>query len=54
MSEELAVKLYEMIQLGLPSTALSVAFGPLNLLLKERNFEELRKFNLVYVPHILR
>ncbi len=36
VAEELAVKWFEMIQLGLPSTALAAFFGPLNLV-KERN-----------------
>eukprot|EP00347_Sterkiella_histriomuscorum_P016389 403353374 len=53
VAEEIAVKWYEMIQLGLPSTALSAFVGPLNLLAVQRNFEEFKLLNTVYLPHIL-
>lgn len=53
VSEELAVKWYEMIQIGLPSTALSAFFGPLNLLLVQRDLGQLQKLNSVYLPHIM-
>lgn len=54
MAEELAVKWFEMIQLGLPSTALAAFFGPLNLLIFQRNFTEIDKLVNHYLPHILR
>ena len=52
VSEEIAVKWYEMSVLGLPSTALSSFFGPLNLL-ATNNIAELTKLNSSYIPHIM-
>jgi ubiquinone biosynthesis protein COQ4 len=52
VAEELAVKWFEMIQLGLPSTALSAFVGPVNLLVK-REFGEMDKLLRVYLPHVL-
>jgi ubiquinone biosynthesis protein Coq4 len=54
VAEELAVKWFEMIQLGLPSTALAAFFGPLNLMLLQRNYTEIDKLVNQYLPHILR
>jgi ubiquinone biosynthesis protein Coq4 len=54
VAEELAVKWFEMIQLGLPSTALAAFFGPLNLLLLQRNFTEIDKLVNQYLPHIIK
>ena len=53
VAEELAVKWFEMIQLGLPSTALASFFGPLNLLLVNRNFKEIDLLVNRYLPHII-
>jgi hypothetical protein len=47
------VKWYEMIQLGLPSTALSAFFGPLNLIAVKRDVGEFQKLTTIYIPHIL-
>ena len=56
VSEELAVKWYEMSTLGLPSAALASFFGPANLLytsLASRDTSELKLLNTVYLPHVL-
>ena len=53
VAEELAVKWFEMIQLGLPSTALSAFVGPLNLLLVQRNLSEMDRLVRIYLPHVL-
>ena len=52
VAEELAVKWFEMIQLGLPSTALAAFFGPLNLVM-HGNLLEMDKLLRVYLPHVL-
>jgi ubiquinone biosynthesis protein COQ4 len=52
VSEELAVKWFEMIQLGLPSTALAAFFGPFNLL-ANRDLGQLQRLTTTYLPHIL-
>jgi ubiquinone biosynthesis protein Coq4 len=52
VAEELAVKWFEMIQLGLPSTALAAFFGPLNLVLKG-DTRELDLLLRTYLPHVL-
>ena len=54
--EELAVKWYEMSILGLPSSALSSFFGPLNVVAKsirKRDSSELAQMTGVYLPHVL-
>jgi ubiquinone biosynthesis protein Coq4 len=54
VAEELAVKWFEMIQFGLPSTALASFFGPLNLVLIKRDVSQMDQLINVYLPHILR
>ena len=49
VEEEIAVKWFEMMQTGLPLTALSAFVGPLNLLASGKGLKELNK----YLPHIL-
>ena len=41
VSEEIAVKWYEMSMLGLPSAALSSFFGPLNLVINGYNYKNI-------------
>jgi ubiquinone biosynthesis protein COQ4 len=53
VAEELAVKWFELIQLGLPSTALAAFFGPLNLLFIQRNLSEMNRLTRIYLPHVL-
>jgi len=52
VSEEIAVKWYEMLQTGLPISSLSAFAGPLNLLATDLG--QLKLLNTVYLPHILR
>ena len=49
VEEEIAVKWFEMMQTGLPLTALSAFVGPLNLLASGKGLKELNR----YLPHIL-
>ena len=49
VEEEIAVKWFEMMQTGLPLTALSAFFGPLNLLATRKGSKLLSQ----YLPHIL-
>ena len=53
VTDELAVKWYELAQTGLPSTALASFFGPLNLLLIQHKPGELKKLFADYLPHIM-
>jgi len=52
VAQELAVKWFEMIQLGLPSAALSAFVGPLNLVGRGQ-LGELDKLARTYLPHVL-
>ena len=52
VAQELAVKWFEMIQLGLPSAALAAFVGPLNLL-GRGELGELDKLTRTYLPHVL-
>ena len=53
VAEEIAVKWYEMVQTGLPGTSLSAFGGPLNLLIVQRNWQEIDKLVNMYLPHVL-
>lgn len=53
VAEELAVKWFELVQLGLPSTALAAFVGPLNLILFQRDLKEMSRLLRVYLPHVL-
>ena len=53
IAEELAVKWFELVQLGLPSTALAAFIGPLNLILFQRDLKEMGRLLRVYLPHVL-
>ena len=53
VSEEIAVKWFEMMQTELPMSALSSMVGPLNLILFSRDPEQVRKLTTVYLPHIM-
>ena len=56
VGDELAVKWYEMGEIGLPSTALSSFFGPMYCLrdgLKKQDLSELRLLMSEQLPHIL-
>ena len=52
VSEEIAVKWFEMQQTGLPLCSLSAFVGPMHLLLNNR--EELARLQQVYLPHVIR
>ena len=53
VSQELAVKWFEMIQTGLPMSALAALVGPANLMLVERDPKEAAKLMGTYLPHII-
>ena len=53
VAEELAIKWYEMIQLGLPSTALASFFGPLNLILIQRDLKQTQDLFQTYIPQVI-
>ena len=49
----MAVKWFEMIQTGLPMSALAALVGPANLMLVERDPKEAAKLMGTYLPHII-
>ena len=53
VTEEIAVKWFEMIQTELPMSALSAFIGPLNLIIFQRDAAEVKKLTSVYLPHIM-
>ena len=53
VSEEIAVKWFEMIQTELPMNALASFVGPMNLILLQRDIQQLNKLTQVYLPHIM-
>ena len=53
VTEEIAVKWFEMIQTELPMSALSAFVGPLNLIMMQRDAAEVKKLTSVYLPHIM-
>ena len=53
VTEEIAVKWFEMMQTELPMSALSAFVGPLNLVLFQRDVEQLNILMTQYLPHIM-
>ena len=53
VSEEIAVKWFEMMQTELPMSALSAFVGPLNLVLFQRDVDQLNILMTQYLPHIM-
>ena len=53
VSEEIAVKWFEMVQTELPMNALASFVGPMNLILLQRDVKQLQKLTQVYLPHIM-
>lgn len=53
VNEEIAVKWFEMMQTELPMSALASFVGPLNLILLQRDADQLNKLLTVYLPHIM-
>ena len=53
VSEEIAIKWFEMLQTELPMNALASFVGPLNLVLFQRDLQQLNQLTQVYLPHVL-
>lgn len=53
VGEEIAVKWFEMMQTGLPMSALAAFIGPMNLIFMARDKGKVDTLAKVYLPHIM-